>query len=329
MDGRRVTLTPGTTPRFGTLGFVYTGPVEPVARKTFTRPPRPNVLTRAAGCEAFVLGFSDDVILGMLRPNPTQERFRLAAYYLTDLAFQASGDGSLGWGEFMERYTAMYAHGQLGLPDDPVTAYVNGLRTPGAAPGSTTTRRARFVRRHDPRGSATSAWPLCRAAPNRSRLRATAAPTPSGVRGLTNSRRRDASSTRSRPCCTKSSTWMSSLAIDNLRRAYPCRAIPERGMTIDAQHKTFLCRGNPTRGMVIGASAVRLQTRRMTAHPRRRHAGWSPTTTDAPMVAQTPTQMPTHHHFFGRHPRTLPLRPCYCMAARSQRPSRSDECASS
>jgi hypothetical protein len=38
----------------------------------------------------------------MLGPNPTQERFRLTAYYLTDLAFQASGDEPLGWGEFME-----------------------------------------------------------------------------------------------------------------------------------------------------------------------------------------------------------------------------------
>jgi hypothetical protein len=86
-------LTPGTTLRFGSLGFVYTGPVEPVAGGTFTRPPHPNVLAGAAGREAFVRGFSDDVILGMLGPNPTQERFRLAAYYLTNLAFQASGDG--------------------------------------------------------------------------------------------------------------------------------------------------------------------------------------------------------------------------------------------
>jgi hypothetical protein len=78
----------------------------------------------------------------MLGPNPTQERFRLTAYYLTDLAIQASGDGPLGWGEFMERYTAMYPRGQPGLPDDPVTAYVNDLRTTGATPGSLTTRRA-------------------------------------------------------------------------------------------------------------------------------------------------------------------------------------------
>jgi hypothetical protein len=83
---------------YGCPRHVYTLPVESVAGRTFTRPPRPNVLTGAAGCEAFVRGFSGDVIRGMLGPNPTQERFRLAAYYLTDLAFQASGDEPLGWG---------------------------------------------------------------------------------------------------------------------------------------------------------------------------------------------------------------------------------------
>jgi hypothetical protein len=85
----------------------------------------------------------DDVIVSMLGPNPTQEHFRLATYYLSDLAFQTSGDALLGWGEFMERYIAMYPRGQPGLPDDPVTAYVNGLRTTGTAPRSTMTRRAR------------------------------------------------------------------------------------------------------------------------------------------------------------------------------------------
>jgi hypothetical protein len=111
MDGHEVTLTPGTTLRFGSLGFVYTGPVESVTGRTFGRPPHPNVLTGAVAREAFVRGFSGDVIIGMLGPNPTHERFRLVAYYLTDLAFQASGDGPLGWGEFMERYNAMYPRG--------------------------------------------------------------------------------------------------------------------------------------------------------------------------------------------------------------------------
>jgi hypothetical protein len=150
MDGRGVTLTLGTTLCFGSLGFVYTGSVESVADRTFGQPPRSNVLTRAAAREAFVRGISGDVIISMLGPNPTQERFRLAAYYLTNLAFQASGDRPLGWGEFMERYTAMYPCGQRGLPDDPVMAYVNGLRTADAAPRSMTTRRAWTARRHDP-----------------------------------------------------------------------------------------------------------------------------------------------------------------------------------
>jgi hypothetical protein len=50
----------------------------------------------------------------------------------------------------MERYTTMYPRGQPGLPDDPVAAYVNGLRTAGTALGSMTTRRAQTARRHDP-----------------------------------------------------------------------------------------------------------------------------------------------------------------------------------
>jgi hypothetical protein len=87
MDGRGVTLTPGATLHFGSLGLIYTGPVEFVTGRTFGRPPHPNVLTGAAGREAFIRGFSDDVIVGMFWPNPTQERFRLAAYYLADLAF--------------------------------------------------------------------------------------------------------------------------------------------------------------------------------------------------------------------------------------------------
>jgi hypothetical protein len=54
MDDCRVPLTPGATLRFGSLGFIYTGPVESVAGRTFARPPRPNVLMGAAGREAFV-----------------------------------------------------------------------------------------------------------------------------------------------------------------------------------------------------------------------------------------------------------------------------------
>jgi hypothetical protein len=45
----------------------------------------------------------------------------------------------MGYHKFMERYTAMYPRGQPGLPDDPVTAYINDLRATGAIPGSKTT----------------------------------------------------------------------------------------------------------------------------------------------------------------------------------------------
>jgi hypothetical protein len=90
------------------------------------------------------------MIIGMLGPNPTQERFTLAAYYLTDLAFQASAAEPLAWGEIMEWYTAMYPHGQPGLPDDPVTAYINNLRATSTSPGSTTNRRAWTTRQRDP-----------------------------------------------------------------------------------------------------------------------------------------------------------------------------------
>jgi hypothetical protein len=69
-------LTPGTTLHFSSLGYVYTGPVEPLAGCTFGWPPRSNVLSGPAAREAFVRSYSGDVIIGMLGPNPTQERFR-------------------------------------------------------------------------------------------------------------------------------------------------------------------------------------------------------------------------------------------------------------
>jgi hypothetical protein len=59
MDDRRISLTPRATLRFG----VYAGPAESVAEGTFTRPRRPNVLTGAAGREAFVRGFSGETIV--------------------------------------------------------------------------------------------------------------------------------------------------------------------------------------------------------------------------------------------------------------------------
>jgi hypothetical protein len=91
------------------------------------------------------------MIIAMLGPNPTQERFRLAAYYLTDLTFQASRAEPLALGGgFMERYTAMYPRGQPGLPDNPVTAYVNNLRATSATATSMTTQRRPTTLPRDP-----------------------------------------------------------------------------------------------------------------------------------------------------------------------------------
>jgi hypothetical protein len=44
----------------------------------------------------------------------------------------------------------MYPHGQPGLPDDPVMAYINNLCATGTASGFMTTQRARTTRQHDP-----------------------------------------------------------------------------------------------------------------------------------------------------------------------------------
>jgi hypothetical protein len=285
MDDRWITLTPRATLRFGSLCFVYTGPAESVAGYTFARPPRPNVLTGAAGREAFIRGFSDDVIIGMLGPNPTQEHFRLTAYYLTDLAFQASGEKPLGWGELMESGTSRCTPcGQLGLPDDSVTATSTTFARP--APPLDLQRLGGHGPRDDttPHGNATSAWLLHRAAPNRSRLRATVPPMPSGGRGTTNSRRRGASLTRSWIFFTRSWAWMPSPATDDLHRTFPCWRGPARGTTTDV-------------------SVVRLPTIRTTAHQHRRHAGRRATTTDAPKRVRTSTPTPTltlHHSSGGR-----------------------------
>jgi hypothetical protein len=91
MDGRRISLTPGATLRFGSLGFVYIVLVESVAGRTFARLPRPNTMSGATGREAFIQGFSDETIIDMLGPNPTQERFMLAAYYPPTLPSSLAG----------------------------------------------------------------------------------------------------------------------------------------------------------------------------------------------------------------------------------------------
>jgi hypothetical protein len=63
----------------------------------------------------------------------------------------------------MERYTSMYPHGQPGLPDDPVTAYVNDLRATCTAFGTATARRAPQEPARDP----TPKWFVCVASASR------------------------------------------------------------------------------------------------------------------------------------------------------------------
>jgi hypothetical protein len=72
----------------------------------------------------------------------------------------------------MERYTAMYPRGQPGLPDELVTAYVNGLRATRTTSGTVTTRSAPQAPARD------STHRLQAALPTRSQHHATVPPTP-------------------------------------------------------------------------------------------------------------------------------------------------------
>jgi hypothetical protein len=144
--------------------------------------------------------------------------------------------------------------------------------------------------------------PLHRAAPNRSQLRATVAPTISGAHGSTNSRRQGARSTRSWPFCIESSVWKPRHASDNRHRACRCKANPVMGMASDAQCRTFLYRVSPARRMTTGANVGRLQTSRMVMHIRRPRARRSPTTIDAPTEARM--LVPMHCRSFDGRPKT-------------------------
>jgi hypothetical protein len=141
MEGLRVSLTPGATMLFGSLGFIYTGSTESVVGNTFTRPAHPTALTMATRHVTFICGFTGETIMTMLGPNPTHERFRLAAYYLTDLAFQASGSESRTLGRVhgaVQRHVPPRAVGPLGQPGDDLCGRAEGvLHHPGLRGGPT------------------------------------------------------------------------------------------------------------------------------------------------------------------------------------------------
>jgi hypothetical protein len=243
--------------------------VESIAGRTFGRPPRPNVVSEAAAREAFIRSYSGDVIICMLGPNPTHESFRIAAYFLTDLAFQASGDEPLGWGEFMEQYTAMYPRGQPGLPDDPVTAYVICLCTAGAVLGLRRLGGAWTARRHDP----TRECKVCVATASSS---SSSEPAPHH-RGADDQRRaRLDELAEARRQLDEEQTLLhqevgveASHMSDNQRRACWRKAKPTKGMAIDAWNKTFLCRVSLVGRTATDVSASRLQTNRVVMHLRR------------------------------------------------------------
>jgi hypothetical protein len=159
----------------------------------------------------------------------------------------------------MERYTAMYPCGQPGLPDEPVTTYVNSLRMTGVVPGSTMTRRAQIARHHDPTRE-------CNVYVATASSSSESEPTPRHHGADDQWRARLDELAEERPFYTKSSAWTPSHASDNLHMSCLCRAKSVRRTAIDARRRTFLCRASPMRGMATGANAIRLQTSRAAAH---------------------------------------------------------------
>jgi hypothetical protein len=210
----------------------------------------------------------------------------------------------------MERYTAMYPRGQSGLRDDQVMAYVNDLHATGAAIGSMTTRRAQITRWHDP----TRECNVCVTFAS-----SISEPEPALRHRTTDAQRR----ARLDELVEVRHQLDKELAL--LHQELGMDAEP----ATDDQHETSLCRKSPMRGTTTNASVVRLSTSRTVVHQCHRRAGQHTTTTDAPtrvrMLTSTPT-LTLRHCSIGCH-RTLPLWPCYCTAARRQRPPRNDECA--
>jgi hypothetical protein len=150
MDGRGVTLTPGTTLRFAPLASSAPGqwsPLPAVPSAGRLTPMSLRGLRRARPSFEASRTTSSSACCGQ-----TRHKRVLGLPPTTSPTLPSRPVETNRWagGEFMERYTAIYPCGQPGLPDDPVTAYVSGLCMASAAPGSTTTLRARTARRHDP-----------------------------------------------------------------------------------------------------------------------------------------------------------------------------------
>jgi hypothetical protein len=125
--------------RFGSLDFVFDGPVESPAGAVFSRsqpdapaPPQdqpheePQVVKSATDRVWDLVGRNMAVALG---PNPSQELFRFAAFATSMLVFGLQEEETLTWDEFKLCYDSVYPEGQARLP----CGGVNTLAATGGA----------------------------------------------------------------------------------------------------------------------------------------------------------------------------------------------------
>jgi hypothetical protein len=111
---------------FGSLDFVFDGPVESPAGAMFSRSapdvpvlPQGQTLeesrsTKSTADRVWNL-VSRDIVFA-LGPNPSQELLRFAAYATSMLVFGLQEEEMLSWDEFKLCYHSMYPKGQTWLP---------------------------------------------------------------------------------------------------------------------------------------------------------------------------------------------------------------------
>jgi hypothetical protein len=217
----------------------------------------------------------------------------------------------------MERCTAMYPHGQPGLLDDPVMAYVNDLHATGAASDSVTTRRPPTTWPRDPSYECY----VCVVSTSSS-----SDPEPAPRHRATDAQRRTCLDTLAE------ARHQLDEELANLHQELGRTQSSATGSPHCCRPRSWSrCRSNPVRGTVSSRSTVLLLNNLEPAPRRRRLEGAHVTTTDAPMMVRTsiptPTVMPRRSS--GECRRTSPLQPCCCATAGRQRSPKKDECASS
>jgi hypothetical protein len=227
-------------------------------------------------------------------------------------------------GQFMEWYSTMYPHGQRVLPDDPVTAYVDGLHATSIIPGSATTRRAPAAQRHDP----TRECNVCMAPASRS-SESEHAPHHRGVDAQWQARLDELAEAR-RQLDEELVLLHHELSTDaEPRDRQPAQSVPMQGN--DDQR---LARDVPVQGEPDNANGNRRECRPTASQPHDR-VPTPPVRALEPNNDQRANEganvnagTDTPPRFSGERPRTWPPQPCCCAAARSQQPRRSDKYAS-